>query len=159
MVDLEQFHRVFFQWTNCIVCKIQEIAAIDGKTVRRSHKEASRLRPIHVASEWVNEAGMGMGQLCVDEKTNEIKAIPELLKVLCLEGCIVTIDAMGTQKEIAKAIINKKAGYILQVKGKQQVLQGDLSLYFKEGVFHRDRKELVAVALGHKDRNGVEVCL
>lgn len=80
----------------------------------------------------------------MDEKTNEIKAIPELLKALCLEGCIVTIDAMGTQKDRTKAIINKKADYILQVKGNQQALLDDISLYFKEEVLQRDKKVLEA---------------
>ncbi len=151
MLDPEQFHRAFFQWTNSIVGKIQGVVAIDGKTVRRSREEASGLRPIHVVSAWANEAGMVLGQLRVDEKTNEIKAIPELLEVLCLEGCIVTIDAMGTQKEIAKAIIDKKADYILQVKGNQQSLLDDISLYFKEEVFRRDKKELEVKNKYYKD--------
>lgn len=71
----------------------------------------------------------------VDEKTNEIKAIPELLEMLCLKECIVTIDAMGTQKEIAKKIIEKEADHILQVKGKQPELMKDISLYFEKDVF------------------------
>lgn len=74
----------------------------DGKTMCRSREEASDLRPIHVISAWSSENSLVLGQLCVDEKTNEIKAIPEQLELLCLKGCIVTIDAMGLQKEIAK---------------------------------------------------------
>jgi len=96
MLDPEQFHQAFFQWINSIVGKIQGVIAIDGKTVWRSRKEASGLRPIHVVNAWANEANLVLGQLRVDEKTNEMKAIPELLEALCLEGCIVTIDAMGT---------------------------------------------------------------
>lgn len=151
MLDPEQFHRAFFQWTNAIVGKIPGVVAIDGKTVRRSREEASGMRPIHVVSAWANESSLVLGQLRVDEKTNEIKAIPELLEMLCLEGCIVTIDAMGTQKDIAKAIINKKADDILQVKGNQQDLLDEISLYFKEEVLPRDKKELSAENKYYKD--------
>lgn len=78
----------------------------------------------------------------VDEKTNEIKTIPELLDILCLEGCIVTIDAMGTQKEIAKKIIDKNADYILQVKGNQQTLMDDIREYFEKDVFTKKNDDL-----------------
>ncbi len=67
--------------------------------MRRSREDAGNLRPVHVVSAWSSENSLALGQLRVDEKTNEIKAVPELLEVLCLKGCIVTIDAMGTQKE------------------------------------------------------------
>ena len=87
----------------------------------------------------------------MDEKTNEIKAIPKLLEMLCLEGCTVTIDAMGTQKEIAKAILNKKADYILQVKGNQPALLDDISLYFKEEVLPQNRKYLREESRYYKD--------
>lgn len=151
LLDPEQFHRAFFQWTSSIIDKIQGVVAIDGKTIRRSREEASGQRPVHVVSAWAEEAGLVLGQLRVDEKTNEIKAIPELLETLCLEGCIVTIDAMGTQKDIAKTVISKKADYILQVKGNQQALLDDISLYFKEEVFQRDKKELEEEKRYYKD--------
>ncbi len=144
MLDPEQFHRAFFPWTSAIAGKVQGVVAFDKKTVRRSREEASGLRPIHVVSAWANASGLVLEQQRVDEKTNEIKAIPELLEALCLEGCIVTIDAMGTQKDRTKAIINKKADYILQVKGSQQALLDDISLYFKEDVLQRDKKVLEA---------------
>lgn len=96
---------------------------------------------MHVVSAWSWENNLVLGQLRVDEKTNEIKAIPELLEWLCLKGCIVTIDAMGTQKEIAKKIKEKEAEYILQVKGNQPELLADISEYFEKEVFNRDKKE------------------
>ncbi len=108
MLDPEQFHRAFFRWTGSIAGRIQGVVAIDGKTARRSREGAGALRPIHVVSAWVDGASLVLGQLRVEEKTNKIKAIPKLLGALCLKGCTVTIDAMGTQKETAKAIINKK---------------------------------------------------
>ena len=81
-----------------------------------------------------------LGQLKVDEKTNEIKAIPELLDILCLKGCVVTIDAMGTQKKITEKIINKKADYILQVKGNQGRLMEDIGLYFEKGCPYKKKR-------------------
>lgn len=107
----------------------------------KRYAEAGDLRPVHVVSAWSSENSLVLGQLRVDEKTNEIKAIPELLELLCLKGCIVTIDAMGTQKEIAKKIKEKEAEYILQVKGNQPELLKDISEYFQKEVFSRDKKE------------------
>lgn len=98
MIDPEKFHDAFFRWTGAVAGKIEGVVAIDGKTVRRSRDDAKGNRPTHVVSAWACEASLVLGQLKVDEKTNEIKAIPELLDILCLKGCVVTIDAMGTQK-------------------------------------------------------------
>ena len=102
-------------------------------------------------SAWACESSLVLGQLRVDEKTNEIKAIPELLDILCIKGCIVTIDAMGTQKDIAEKIIEKGAGYILQVKGNQPVLMEDISLYFEKDVFTKPKKDLRQEGLYHKE--------
>lgn len=120
MMDPDAFHDAFFRWTGAVAGKIEGVVAIDGKTVRRSRDEAKGKRPIHVVSAWSTEASLVLGQLRVDEKTNELRAIPELLDILCLKGCVVTMDAMGTQKEIAEKIIEKEADYILRVKGNQE---------------------------------------
>lgn len=93
-----------------------ETVAIDGKTARSSYDKVNEKNPIHVVSAWTNENALVLGQIKVDEKLNEITAIPELLNMLELEGCIVTIDAMGTQKTIAEKIIDKKADYVLSLK-------------------------------------------
>ena len=85
---------------------------------------------------------MILSQEKVDEKSNEIKAIPELLKKLAIEGCTVTIDAMGTQKKIAEQIIDKKADYILQVKGNQETLEREIAEYFEEECFQRRKRIL-----------------
>lgn len=142
MMDPEKFHDAFFRWTGAIAGEIEGVVAIDGKTVRRSKDDVKGSRPVHVVSAWASEASLVLGQLRVDEKTNEIKAIPELLEVLCLKGCVVTIDAMGTQKEIAEKIIEKEADYILQVKGNQETLREDITLYFEKELFTRNKKEL-----------------
>lgn len=142
MMDPEKFHAAFLRWTQGLVPFLEGVVSIDGKTVRRSREDAGGLRPVHVVSAWSSENGLALGQLRVDEKTNEIKAIPELLELLCLKGCIVTIDAMGTQKDITKKIKEKEADYILQVKGNQPELLADISEYFEKEVFIRSRKEV-----------------
>ena len=142
MLEPDKFHDAFFRWTGSVAGKIEGVVAIDGKTIRRSKDEAKGNRPSHVVSAWACEASLVLGQMKVDEKTNEIKAIPELLEVLCLKGCVVTIDAMGTQKEIAEKIIDKEADYILQVKGNQETLMEDIALYFEKDIFQRKKKEL-----------------
>ena len=142
MMDPEKFHKAFFRWTGAVAGKTEGTVAVDGKTIRRSRDEAGGKRPVHVVSAWACEASLVLGQLRVDEKTNEIKAIPELLELLCLKGCVVTIDAMGTQKEIAEKIIEKEADYILQVKGNQERLMEDIALYFEKDIFPCEKKEL-----------------
>ena len=100
------------------------------------------MKPVHTVSAWAAESSLVFGQLCVDEKTNEIKTIPQLLDILCLERCIVTIDAMGTQKEISKKIIQKDTNYILQVKGNQQTLMANICEYFEKDVFTEKKDTL-----------------
>lgn len=141
-MDPEKFHNAFFRWTGYVAQKIEGVVAIDGKTVRRSKDDAKSRRPIHVVSAWACETSLVLGQLRVEEKTNEIKAIPELLETLCLKNCVVTIDAMGTQKEIAEKILEKEADYILQVKRNQETLMEDIALYFEKDVFSCKREEL-----------------
>ena len=154
MIEPKKFHDAFYKWTKSIAGTISGVVAIDGKTVRRSKDHAAGKRPIHVVSAWANEASLVLGQLKVEEKTNEIKAIPELLDILCIENCIVTIDAMGTQKDIAEKIIEKNADYILQVKENQPALFQDIDLYFKKDIFTQDKKELEKQGLYFKDLCG-----
>ena len=142
MMDPKKFHDAFFRWTGAVAGKIEGVVAIDGKTVRRSRDNSKENRPIHVVSAWASEASLVLGQMRVNEKTNEIKAIPEFLDILCLKGCVVTIDAMGTQKDIAEKIIEKEADYILQVKGNQEKLMEDIALYFEKDMFPCKKSEL-----------------
>lgn len=142
MIEPEKFHDAFFRWASAVSGKVKGVVAIDGKTARRSREEAGNIKPIHTVSAWAVESSLVLGQLCVDEKTNEIKTIPELLDILCLEGCIVTIDAMGTQKETAGKVIHKNADYILQVKGNQQTLMDDIREYFEKDVFPEKKDAL-----------------
>ena len=100
----------------------QEVVAIDGKTLRGSFDTAAGQNPLHLVSAWATEARLVLGQVAVDAKSNEITAIPQLLALLDLRGCIVTIDAMGCQKEIAAAIRDQQADYVLTIKDNQPTL-------------------------------------
>ena len=97
----------------------KEVVAIDGKTLRHSYDNGGDKKAIHMVSAWATEQRLVLGQVKVDEKSNEITAIPELLKVLSLRGCIVTIDAMGCQKEIVKLIAGQEADYVITLKKNQ----------------------------------------
>jgi predicted transposase YbfD/YdcC len=130
-MDPHEFQEAFLGWVKALQAVTKgQVVAIDGKTIRRSsNRDAS---PVHMVSAWAQENRMVLGQVKTDEKSNEITAIPELLRVLDLEGCIVTIDAMGCQKTIAEKIIAKKADYVLGLKGNQGNLHDDVELFFQD---------------------------
>jgi predicted transposase YbfD/YdcC len=127
----EEFERCFASWIRAVF-KITDgqTVAIDGKTVRRSHERSSNKAPIHMVGAWAAQAGLTLGQVRTEDKSNEITAIPELLKLLEIKGCIVTIDAMGCQKEIARQISDQEADYVLALKGNQGNLRKDVELFF-----------------------------
>ena len=117
ILDPQAFNEYFMQWASPLRHTIDsQVVAIDGKTMRRSHDNSRGLKMVHTVSAWANENKLVLGQLCVEEKSNEITAIPKLLELLWLEGSIVTIDAMRTQKKIAAKIVEKKADYIFSLK-------------------------------------------
>jgi len=113
-----------------------EVVAIDGKTLRRSFREAGSGAFVHMVSAWATSNRVVLGQVKTEEKSNEITAIPELLKLLEIKGCLVTIDAMGCQKDIASQIVERQADYLLAVKDNQPTLRGDL-----ENIFAKLRRE------------------
>ena len=132
-LDAERFQECFTEWVRT-VSEITEgqIVAIDGKTVRRSHDNRAGRSAIHVVSAWASSNRLVLGQTRVDDKSNEITAIPKLLSMLELSGCIVTIDAMGCQKEIASKIIERGADYTLSLKRNQRRLHEEVSDLFDE---------------------------
>ena len=133
MLDPTQFCECFRNWTQSMRTAISgEIVAIDGKTLRRSHDRTNGKKAIHMVSAWARENGMVLGQIKVDEKSNEITAIPELLRVLELTGCIVTIDAMGCQKKIATEICNADADYVLALKGNQETIHNEVRTFLED---------------------------
>ncbi len=114
-----------------------QLVAIDGKTLRRSFDAASGKSAIHMVSAWATANHISLGQVVVDAKSNEITAIPKLLEILELSGCLVTIDAMGCQTEIAAAIVAAEADYVLAVKGNQPTLLRGHSRLLRR---HMDRR-------------------
>lgn len=130
-INPKEFRIEFMEWIETIRTKVSsEIVAVDGKTICVSKSIPNNKKPVYIVSAWVAENGLVLGEIAVKEKNNEITAIPELLKMLELTGCIVTIDAIGTQKEIAKSIKDAKTDYVLFVKENQAKLYEDISLYF-----------------------------
>jgi len=130
-LDPEEFRASFMAWMETLVTLTNgEVVAIDGKTLRRSHTKGHGA--IHMISAWACANALVLGQEKVSGKSNEITAIPKLLKLIEIAGCLVTIDAMGCQTEIAKTIIEQGADYLLAVKGNQRHLQQDIKKLFAE---------------------------
>jgi predicted transposase YbfD/YdcC len=110
----------------------QPVFAVDGKTLRRSHDRRKGLGALHSVSIWATEFGLTLGQVATEEKSNEITAIPELLRLVDIKGAIITIDAMGTQKAIAKEIVDGEADYVLALKGNQDTMHKAVISYVDE---------------------------
>jgi predicted transposase YbfD/YdcC len=132
-LDAEQFQSCFINWVQA-VCEVLkgQVVAFDGKTVRGSHNRGIGKKAIHMVSAWATESQLVLGQIKVDEKSNEITALPALIDLLELSGCIVTIDAMGCQKEIARKIVEQGADYVLALKSNQGKLYADAQTLFED---------------------------
>lgn len=132
-LDPEQFQSCFVDWIQAVSqVTAGEIIAVDGKFVRGSHDKGSGRKAIDMVSAWASSNRLVLGQRKVDDKSNEITAIPVLLRTLVIRGCIVTIDAMGCQSEIAETIVEQGADYILQLKENQGLLYADTHLLFSD---------------------------
>jgi predicted transposase YbfD/YdcC len=147
-LDTEAFERCFVAWVAALIGVPTGVVAIDGKTVRRSGSKTSKSKkkdvkgPIHIVSAFAARQRLVLGQVKVAEKSNEIVAIPKLLRMLAIEGAVVTIDAMGCQRDIAQTILDRRADYILALKGNQGTLKDDVKLFVDEqkGVDFKDTK-------------------
>ena len=131
-LDAQAFQRCFVAWVAALTKTPAEVIAIDGKTLRRSYQKKGSKEPIHMVSAFAVRQRLVMGQVAVAEKSNEIVAIPALLDMMAIEGAVVTIDAMGCQRSIAKKIIDKKADYIIALKGNQGTLHEDVKVFAAE---------------------------
>ncbi len=142
-IDSKLFLQCFMEWTQLIAEKInkQGIVAIDGKTMCGSYDNSTGKKALHIVSAWFSETGMVLGQVKTYEKSNEITAIPELLDILNITGNIVTIDAMGTQKDIAEKIISRKGDYVLALKGNHPLLHSEVVEFFEEIHDEKFRKD------------------
>jgi len=137
-LDPKPFEASFFQWVAGITQTVKGVIAVDGKTLRRSHDEANGKQALHLVSAWAAENRLVLAQLASEEKSNEIPAIPLLLQELVLKGCIVTMDAMGTQTTIAAQIIEQSGDSALALKDHQGTLfeegKATVALAEKQGV-------------------------
>jgi predicted transposase YbfD/YdcC len=131
-LDAQAFQRCFIAWVAALTKTSAEVIAIDGKTSRRSYQKKGSKEPIHMVSAFAARQRLVMGQVAVAEKSNEIVAIPALLDMMAIEGAVVTIDAMGCQRSIATKIIDKKADYIIALKGNQGTLREDVGVFVAE---------------------------
>jgi len=137
LLDPEAFEARFSEWVRDACAHVSgEVVAIDGKTLRRSYDRHSSKAALHMVGAWASENGLALGQVKTEDKSNEITAIPELLKALNVSGCIVTIDAMGCQKAITDAITDAGADYVLALKSNQGELRADTEAIF-EGLRER----------------------
>ncbi len=135
LIQPDQFQTAFLDWIASFVCDDGDadeprFIPIDGKTLRGSHGAKHRTNPLHLVSAWATRQGMTLGQVAVDSKSNEITAIPKLLEMLELSGAIISIDAMGCQKEIAEKIIKGGGDYVLAVKDNQPKLHEAIQNFF-----------------------------
>jgi len=131
LLSPKEFQRCFLDWIQAVFTVTGgQVVAIDGKMLRHSYDRSNNKAAIHMVSAWASATGLTLGQVKTDEKSNEITAIPELLELLEIKGCIVTIDAMGCQKKIAAQIVDNDADYVLALKGNQGSLNDDVVLFF-----------------------------
>lgn len=138
-LDPKQFLDCFLRWTQSLRQAVpQEIVALDGKALRRALNKKEN--PKYVVSAWAESNSLVLGQLKVSEKSNEITAVPELLRVLELAGCIVTLDAMGCQRKIAKEIIEADADYVLALKGNQETVHEEVKTFLDTSLEEKKRK-------------------
>lgn len=132
-LDPEQFLDCFLRWTQSLRQAVaQEIVALDGKALRRALNKDQSIK--YVVSAWAENNNLVLGQLKVTDKSNEITALPRLLRVLELSGCIVTIDAMGCQKKIAKEIVESDADFVLALKGNQETVHQEMKEFVDQTV-------------------------
>jgi hypothetical protein len=145
-LDPKAFLDCFLRWTQSLRQAVpQEIVALDGKALRRALNADQSVK--YVVSAWAEDNGLVLGQLKVADKSNEITALPELLRVLELSGCIVTVDAMGTQKKIAKEIIEADANYVLALKGNHETVHEEVKTFLADAVAETSKPRPVGAKL------------
>ena len=144
IIDAQVLEKVCIEWLQSIAGQVQGVVAIDGKSLRGSGQGAQAA--LHIVSAWACQASLLLGQVQTDKKSNEITAIPALLELLSIQGCIVTIDAMGCQKVITKAIVAGQSDYVLNLKANHRHLHGEVAAWFETD---QVRGELVPPVQSH----------
>jgi predicted transposase YbfD/YdcC len=132
LLDPAQFHACFVTFMRRFAAPLAGVVAVDGKTLRRSFDRAAGRSPLHLVSAWAVEQRLVLGQIAVDDKSNEITAVPQLLRMLSLEGMIVTADALNCQRDIAAQAVGQGGDYVLALKGNQGTLFDDVRLFLED---------------------------
>src|SRR5271168_2584273 len=132
LLDPAKFGAAFQRFMAAFAEACQGVVAIDGKVLRRSFDKASGKSALHMVSAWGCEQQLVLGQIATDAKSNEITAVPKLLKMLSLEGSIVTVDALNCQREIAQQVIDQKGDYVMALKGNQGTLHDDVRTFLDD---------------------------
>lgn len=141
LLDPNGFQEFFLVWIRGLHEKTAgRIVSLDGKSIRRSHDRSRGKEALHLVHAWASENQLLLGEIKTDAKSNEITAIPELLKLLDLHGAIVTMDAMGTQKEIVRAIMKKGGDYVVALKGNHEIFHEEVKQYLSSPLLRLDRR-------------------
>ena len=153
-IEPQQFQECFLSWVNSIVKELKlEVIAIDGKTMKQSYDRNDQQKALHIVSAWSSSHQLVLGQKKVHKKSNELTAIPELIEMLEIAGSIITIDAMGCQKDITSLIVKKKGDYVLALKGNQKLLDKAVKEWFelaqKEEFLGREYSYYEQIEAGH----------
>lgn len=130
LLDPKNFNECFMQWVRTIAATVEGIISLDGKTLRNSGDEIRQISPLHIVHAFATENHLQLGQLATNAKSNEITAIPELLKMLTIKGNVLSIDAMERQKEIVKQIREREGNYVIALKGNQGTLHAEAKKFF-----------------------------
>ena len=132
LLDPEEFHAWFLGFMKQFAQGCRGVVALDGKTLRRSYDRTVGTSPLHLVNAWAAEQRLVLGQLAVEGKSNEITAIPQLLKLLSLAGTVVTADAIHCQRQVAQQVVGQSADYVLALKGNQGTLHDDVRLFLED---------------------------
>ena len=139
LLDPDQFRACFQQFMARFAESLQGVVAIDGKALRHSFDTANAKAALHMVSAWGCEQRLVLAQIATDEKSNEITAVPKLLEMLSLKGCIVTVDALNCQRNIARQIVDQGGDYALALKGNQGTLHADVSTFLDDPVVAKEK--------------------
>ena len=157
IIKPKEFEKCFINWVKAVIdIKEQEIVSIDGKTLRGTQDKENNRNVIHMVSAWANHAGVVLGQIRVNEKSNEIPAVPELLDCIDVKGCIITSDAMSCQKKTVRKITEHECDYVICLKGNQETLHDDVRLYFETAQKEPNFYPLSKTKTSAKDHGRIE---
>ena len=155
LLDPKKVMEIFIEWISEIVEKqTGAIIALDGKAVRSARDKINGGNTPYILSAYLSEVGISIGQVAVDKKSNEIKAIPHLLDLLDIKGCYITIDAIGTQEEVARKIVSLQGHFVLKVKNNQKTLYNDIQSYFDTNIGVSE--DIIMGASGFEKNHGRE---